>query len=576
MNSKTPKFDKAIEKVLAELKPRDVDCKNCGQSFHVGEEDIELLKLFKAPAPTLCPFCRDQRRLAQRVRTPRFFKKKCSVPGHDETVLSFYSAENPAKVYDNEFWLSDGWGGAEFAIDLKVEEPFFEQFKKLNLNVPQQPLFQGPDNVNSEYTNASTQAKNCYFIGGPIRSEDCSYGFLAAYSLNCWDINEVIKCESCYECIACEECFNCKFCFRSTNCIDSWFLYDCKNCSNCFGSSNLRNKKYCWFNEQLTKEEYEKRLAQVNLGSYKVLQDYKDKFDDLYKNATHKHLDNLQTENSLGDMLRGTRNVHLGFWVIGETDHVRYAFYGQHMKDCMDVSGAISSEKVYESSGLLTCTDVKFSYGIRAGTDLEYCASCNDCSDCFGCVGLKSKKFHIFNKPYSEEEYWKKVDEIKTAMLGKGEYGEFFLISSSLHPYNNTDAQLHYPLDKAGVEKVGSFWEEEKPPADLTGLNSIHAKDLPDDIKDVDDSLLKKAIVCEVTGKPFRIIKPELEFYRSKGLSLPRIHPFERLMVRFRKINPFKLWKDKCRKCQKEVDTSYNPDKKLKVYCEACYNQEVL
>ena len=39
-----------------------------------------------------------------------------------------------------------------------------------------------------------------------------------------------------------------------------------------------------------------------------------------------------------------------------------------------------------------------------------------------------------------------------------------------------------------------------------------------------DDALVNKIIICEVSGKPFRIIKQELEFYRSQNLPLPTRH----------------------------------------------------
>ncbi|MDP2670454.1 MAG: hypothetical protein Q8O99_06085 [bacterium] len=40
-----------------------------------------------------------------------------------------------------------------------------------------------------------------------------------------------------------------------------------------------------------------------------------------------------------------------------------------------------------------------------------------------------------------------------------------------------------------------------------------------------DDSIINKIILCEVSQKPFRIIKQELEFYRKHDLPLPRKHP---------------------------------------------------
>jgi hypothetical protein len=51
---------------------------------------------------------------------------------------------------------------------------------------------------------------------------------------------------------------------------------------------------------------------------------------------------------------------------------------------------------------------------------------------------------------------------------------------------------------------------------------------LPDDIAKIPDDILNWAIECEVTGKPFRIIKQELDFYRKRGLPIPRKHPDQR------------------------------------------------
>jgi len=63
----------------------------------------------------------------------------------------------------------------------------------------------------------------------------------------------------------------------------------------------------------------------------------------------------------------------------------------------------------------------------------------------------------------------------------------------------------------------------------------VNAKDLPDSIAQVDDSILEKIIVCESSGRVFRIIKPELEFYRKMGLPLPRRHPSVRYVERLNK-----------------------------------------
>ena len=44
---------------------------------------------------------------------------------------------------------------------------------------------------------------------------------------------------------------------------DADYIESCKNCSSLFGCISLRNKKYCIFNKQYTKEKYDKLIPQI-------------------------------------------------------------------------------------------------------------------------------------------------------------------------------------------------------------------------------------------------------------------------------------------------------------------------
>ena len=160
---------------------------------------------------------------------------------------------------------------------------------------------------------------------------------------------------------------------------------------------------------------------------------------------------------------------------------------------------------------------------------------------------MRNKKFHIFNKPYSEEEYWQVLDKVKSEMLKVGEYGEFFPLTMALHAYNDTYASIEFPLTDEEIKTREWIYFNNEEEADLTKIDIINTKNVPIDIKDVDDSILQKAIICEKTGKPFRIIKAELDFYRKNNLPIPTVHPNERILARLRKRNPSKLWKMNCK-----------------------------
>jgi len=62
---------------------------------------------------------------------------------------------------------------------------------------------------------------------------------------------------------------------------------------------------------------------------------------------------------------------------------------------------------------------------------------------------------------------------------------------------------------------------------------------------------LNWAIECEITKKPFKIIREELEFYRKHNLPIPRRHPDQRHLDRMKLRNPRKLFMRKCDKCKK-------------------------
>jgi len=51
---------------------------------------------------------------------------------------------------------------------------------------------------------------------------------------------------------------------KCSNCSD---CSDCSYCSDCYGCRNLKDKKYCICNVQLTKEEYEKKIKEVKDGN---------------------------------------------------------------------------------------------------------------------------------------------------------------------------------------------------------------------------------------------------------------------------------------------------------------------
>jgi hypothetical protein len=188
-------------------------------------------------------------------------------------------------------------------------------------------------------------------------------------------------------------------------------------------------------------------------------------------------------------------------------------------------------------------------------------------------VWLRHKQYCILNKQYSKEEYERLVPMIVEHMRSTGEWGEYYPPEISAFGYNETMAQFFFPLTREEALRRGWQWCDTE--VKVEGLKSIPAAQLPDDSREVPDDIPDWAILCEVTGKPFKIVRQELEFYRSQGLPLPRRHPDRRHLDRFAMKNPYKLWNRTCGKCGKEIETAYAPDRPEIVYCESCYLKEV-
>ena len=578
MSNKTPKFNQALKEILDSLQPHQRECKECGKNFKIMAEDIEFYKKLKVPPPTLCPDCREQKRAGYRINyLPIFYKKSCSVPGHTEKIVSFYAENNPVKVYDDKYYFSDQWETTEFGIDYDPEKSFFEEYNKFALKVPHQSLFKDPQSVNSDYVVAGIQAKDCYYVASPIFSEKIYYGW---YPENCKEsinICEIKKSELCFDCVYTNASYNCIHCVSVDNCLNSSFLYDCHNCQNCFMSVNLRNKSYVFRNQQLSKEEYQEKMKEIEMGKKSVYEKLQKEFNQLVEEkAIKKNLDNVKTENVFGDKLIECKDCFKSFSLV-KSENIRYGFVAKEIKDCMDFWGGTKNSLLYESSGVADSSQVKFSLMMRTCSEVEYSFECSNCENCFACFGLKNKKYHIFNKPYSKEEYWQKVDELKTEMLKRGEYGEFFPLKDSPFPYQDSNAQIEFPLTEEEIKAKGWHWQDEVPSEiDLTKIKTIKAEDVPDDIKDITDEILKTPIICARTKKPFKVTPFELDFYRKMNVPLPIIHPLERVKDLFKYKRGYKLYPTTCTKCQKEIQTVHNPEEVKNIYCEECYTKEVV
>ncbi|MCX6723226.1 MAG: hypothetical protein NT094_04165, partial [Candidatus Staskawiczbacteria bacterium] len=152
-------------------------------------------------------------------------------------------------------------------------------------------------------------------------------------------------------------------------------------------------------------------------------------------------------------------------------------------------------------------------------------------------------------------------------------YGEFLPYDLSPFMYNEAMVIQYYPFSKEEVLKNGWKWRE---PSTRNYTITLPADEIPDSIHDVQDSILKEILGCGLCGKAFKITSAELALLRRFEIPVSHFCSDCRHMERLSHINQPKLWDRNCIKCNKEIQTSYAPDRPEIVYCEQCYQQEVV
>ncbi len=557
-------------------------CRHCGESFPITDKDMEFYKKvsptfggkkYLIPPPALCPDCRQQRRLA--FRNERKLYKKISSKSNKEIVTQF-SPDKDIHVLSMSEYYSNSWIPSSLSIDWDTR--MMLQFDFLNKKCPKISLLSDiiSEENNSQYQNWSSRNKNCYLIFCAGDNYDCAYGYSVDYSTDCIDNTWLRDCEWCFESIDCNNCYACFYVQNSSFCKNIRYCYDCINCSFCWGCVGLRNKEYYILNKAYSKKDYFEEL--IKLWKEWNLPEFLDTYKKLRLRYPRRFATIDSSINSTGEFIYDSSNIKASIKVY-ESQNCAYSSKIVKCTDCYDLDSWWDSwQLIYECitvwKNAFNCI---FSNNCWPScSNLMYCDSCIACSYCILCTGLKNKSYCILNRQYTKEEYELLVPKIIEHMTRTGEWWEFFPSSLSPFGYNETVAQEYFPLSKSEAikDKVFNWSDYEAPFPKVEKI--IPASKLPEDISKIPDDILNWAIECEVTGKPFRIIRQELEFYRKHNLPIPRRHPDQRHLDRMKQRNPRKLFERKCDKCQKDMITTYAPERLEIVYCEECYNREVI
>ncbi|MFA6533969.1 MAG: zinc-ribbon domain containing protein [Patescibacteria group bacterium] len=543
-----------------------MQCKNCSQPFTIYPEDRAFYAKLGLAEPTHCPDCRAQRRMA--LRNERvFYSAECQLC--HKKILSNYSPDKPYKVYCRDCWYSDKWDPTAFGREFDFSRPFFSQYDELLKAVPRAGTVQAGGNiVNSDYCNYLGDAKNSYLCYGSIFIENCLYGN-PYYSKDCVDSLLIRDCELCYECVTSEHLYSCCWC---QDCFDSnnlFYCYDCRGCSECIGCAGLRNVHHQIFNRQYSEADYEKFKAELNWCNPGKVAEVKAELEKNKLKLPRRYLQGLRNVRVSGDYINESKNCRQSFDAKRCEDSA-YSAQVIDLKDCYDNNYTENNELCCDYIASWKNYRAFYSFACYQCNDIYYSDWCDSSKNLFGCSVMRKRHFSILNKEYTEKEYNQLVPKIIEHLKKTGEWGEFFPIQISPFAYNETVANDYFPLSEAEVKAKGWAWKQK----DAREYQK-QVYQTPAEIKAVPDDILNEVLACVVCGKNYKIIKPELGFYRQFGLPIPRKCPDCRHLDRMQLRNPRHLYQRKCDQCGTEIETTYSPERPEKVYCEECYRKEI-
>jgi len=547
------------------------NCTECNFPFDISEEENLFCHSLQIPTPPNCPKCRLIRRLNER-NARKLYYRKCDFSS--KKIISMYHEDQPFPVYDQAVWWSDKWDGLDYGQDFDFNRSFFEQYREFINKVPHFSVFTIAESLeNSEFTNCTGYLKNCYLISESDYNEDCQYSNRIYHCKDLLDCSNCYNSEGCYESIDCINCTNLKYSLECENCQDSFALENCIGCSDCIGLMNQRHQQFMILDKQYSKEEFNSLKESLNLNSHSGIVKFLNNAKSFFQNKPKKGTEGQHNENVVGDHVYNSKNAFQCFDCKDLEDCMYCTKVASSTKNCIDyTSWGFQAELIYNCA---SCGDnaynLKFCSTCTTNiSNLEYCFQCTGSNNLFGCAGLKKKSYCIFNKQYSKEDFVILRERIIKHMESTGEWGQYFPKDICTFGYNETIAMDHFPITKEEALSKGYKWCDYEMPLQKVE-KTISPNDVPDSIKDIPETIINWAIVCETTNKPFNITKQELAFYKKHDIPCPRIKPDQRHANRMKKRPEYRLDITNCSKCQRSIYSNITTGITNPKYCEDCF-----
>ncbi len=569
-------------------------CHWTGEDFAIFQSEVEMLdklspvinwKKYLLPIPDLSPKARQINRLI--FRNERKFYKAKTVEWNLE--ISTIAPEMGLKISGFKNYFE--WNNKIYSLNYSWD------IKKDLINLRKNSIFPSKliSNMdNSDYCNQETDDKNCYLNAWWHFNENSLYN---TYSLSWkrnldsyWSINSENIYQS-YNIFTSNKVF---FSSRIENSHNVWFSQDIIWSNNILLSASISNLSYVYKNKTYSKQEWEEIFEkyQEKMKTYSWLQEIKDEYRDFLKNQKIKNLDNKKNENCIWNEISNSQNC----FICNSTEDSQDVYYSNivaYLKDSMDIESAWWSQKIYQCASCMRLNNMVWcTHVLDSMSNGYYSAFLQNWDNVFASLWLNHKKYTILNQEYSKEDYYSVVNDVISDMKKQWLRWRFLMPELSPFPYNDTVAMDYFPVTENQLEILNpddfisdailDLWWEEKIKIKRRTRDSeinipewlvqLEAEKISDSIENIDDSILQKIIICSKSKRPFRVIKPELDFYRRYKIALPHTHPDIRHIDKIKQRPSRDLTLYNCSKCNKEV-LSVGENKNIS--CEDCYQTEI-
>ena len=582
-------------------------CKKCTQNFEITPDDLSFYEKMKVPPPTFCPLCRLKRRMIWRNERT-LFKRTCGMC--NSSILAAYHPDSPYIVYCGKCWWSDAWDPTTFGREYDFSRPFFEQYSELLKSVPKIALVE-TNNVDSLYCNYSIGNNRLYYSFASHYNEDSGYLVYSNKLKRSYDNLHVGSSDRTIGSNYCDKLYNSAYLMYAFDCSDCILGYDLRNCTNCIGCVNLRNASHCIFNIQYPKDEYARLRAEILATSRSFEQAYKT-FLEFKRNHPVPESYQKKCVQSFGNDLEETKALSNCFSVKYAEDSTYVYVNAVNIKNCMDVNNIAydAVEFSYECQGMTGSSNMRFCDASWNGDSfVTYGTLCFGSKNLFGCAGVRSGSYEILNREYSKEEYEMLTKKIIDQMneipyvdsLGhEYRFGEFFPAELSPFSYNESIASQYFPLTKEEARVQGEQWRDRESVSHTPTFDN--SKEYS--IENLTENITSEVFACVHGGTcahqcpaAFKITKDELEIYKQLGIPLPTLCPNCRHYGRLAERGGYELQKKKCScagisdtsgnynncgihdhtgLCGQDIVTVFSDELHPIVYCEKCYQKEIV